>query len=159
MMLDSMVQDLERATGPWHVEWLALPQSCLLASGSLAQAKTLLAGLVVDPDAMRRNLACTRGLVMAEAVMMGLAPVLGRQRAHDEVYAACRDALGSGEHLLDALLRRPAVAGAVPRERLAALCEPPNYLGSAGAMVDRVLARRGEPTGPSSAQNEEGATP
>jgi 3-carboxy-cis,cis-muconate cycloisomerase len=141
LMLDSMVQDLERATGPWHGEWLALPQVCLLASGSLAQAQFMLSGLIVDKVAMRRNLDLTRGLIVAEAVMMGLAPALGRQSAHDEVYAACRDASALGDTLLDALMRRPVIAAALPRERLAALCEPANYLGTAGAMVDRVLAR------------------
>ncbi len=101
----------------------------------------MLAGLIVDPAAMKRNLDSTRGLIVAEAVMMGLAPALGRQAAHDEVYAACRDAAEHHDALLDALLRRPAIASALPRERLAALCEPANYLGTAGAMVDRVLAR------------------
>jgi 3-carboxy-cis,cis-muconate cycloisomerase len=141
LMLDAMVQDLERATGPWHCEWLALPQACLLAAGSLAQAQFMLSGLIVEPKAMKRNLDSTRGLIVAEAVMMGLAPALGRQPAHDEVYAACRDAFERGDGLLDALLRRPAIASALPREQLAALCEPSNYLGTAGAMVDRVLAR------------------
>jgi 3-carboxy-cis,cis-muconate cycloisomerase len=144
LMLDAMVQDLERATGPWHAEWMALPQACLLTAGSLAQAQFMLSGLIVEPTAMRRNLDSTRGLIVAEAVMMGLAPVLGRQPAHDEVYAACRDAFTRSEPLLDALLRRPAIASALPRDQLAALCEPANYLGTAGAMVDRVLARRTE---------------
>jgi 3-carboxy-cis,cis-muconate cycloisomerase len=142
LMLDCMVHDLERATGPWHGEWIALPQVCLLTAGSLAQAQFMLSGLIVDPGAMKRNLNSTRGLIVAEAVMMGLAPVLGRQQAHDEVYAACRDAVASGQALLDALLRRPAIASALPRNQLAALCEPANYLGTAGAMVDRVLARQ-----------------
>jgi 3-carboxy-cis,cis-muconate cycloisomerase len=141
LMLDAMVQDLERATGPWHAEWMALPQVCLLTAGSLAQAQFMLSGLIVDQAAMKRNLDSTRGLIVAEAVMMGLAPALGRQPAHDEVYAACRDAFTRSEPLLDALLRRPAIASALPRDQLAALCEPSNYLGTAGAMVDRVLAR------------------
>jgi 3-carboxy-cis,cis-muconate cycloisomerase len=142
LMLDAMIQDLERATGPWHCEWLALPQACLLTAGSLAQAQFMLSGLIVEPKAMKRNLDATRGLIVAEAVMMGLAPALGRQTAHDEVYAACRDAFERGDGLLEALLRRPAIASALPRDRLAALCEPSNYLGTAGAMVDRVLARQ-----------------
>ena len=79
LMLDAMVQDLERATGPWHCEWLALPQICLLTAGSLAQAQFMLSGLIVDQAAMKRNLDSTRGLIVAEAVMMGLAPALGRQ--------------------------------------------------------------------------------
>ena len=141
LMLDAMVQDLERATGPWHAEWMALPQTCLLTAGSLAQAQFMLSGLIVEPAAMKRNLDSTRGLIVAEAVMMGLASVLGRQPAHDEVYAACREAFTRSEPLLDALLRRPVIASALPRDQLAALCEPANYLGTAGAMVDRVLAR------------------
>ena len=142
LMLDAMVQDLERATGPWHCEWLSLPQACLLTAGSLAQAQFMLSGLIVEPAAMKKNLDSTRGLIVAEAVMMGLAPALGRQSAHDEVYAACRDAFERGDGLLDALLRRPAIASALPREQLAALCEPSNYLGTAAQMVDRVLARQ-----------------
>jgi 3-carboxy-cis,cis-muconate cycloisomerase len=142
LMLDAMVQDLERATGPWHCEWLSLPQACLLTAGSLAQAQFMLSGLIVEPKAMRKNLDSTRGLIVAEAVMMGLAPALGRQTAHDEVYAACRDAFERGDGLLDALLRRPVIASALQRDRLAALCEPSNYLGTAAQMVDRVLARQ-----------------
>ena len=65
--------------------------SMCLTAGSLAQAKFTLEGLVVDESRMRRNLDLTQGLIVAEAVMMGLAPHLGRQNAHDIVYAACRE--------------------------------------------------------------------
>jgi 3-carboxy-cis,cis-muconate cycloisomerase len=155
LMLDAMVQDLERATGPWHAEWLALPQTFLVASGALQHAQLIADGLIVDTARMRRNLDLTSGLVMAEAVMMGLAPRIGRQTAHDEVYAACRDALENGGQLIDALLRRPAVAAALDRGQIAALCEPTGYLGTAGAMVDRVLARQAG----SGAQGPQGSTP
>ncbi len=37
LMLDAAVQDLERATGPWHAEWLALPDSFVLTAGALHQ--------------------------------------------------------------------------------------------------------------------------
>lgn len=141
LMLDAMVQDLERATGPWHAEWHALPQTFMLASSSLAQAEFMLAGLVVDAARMKHNLSLTKGLIVAEAVMMGLAPVLGRQQAHDEVYAACRAAIATHGALLEALLERPVVAAALPPDRLEALCDPANYLGTAREMVDRVLAR------------------
>lgn len=144
LMLDAMVQDLERATGPWHAEWHALPQAFMLASSSLAQAEFMLGGLIVDTRRMTRNLGLTKGLIVAEAVMMGLAPALGRQKAHDEVYAACRAAIAADGALLDALLARPAIAAALPVESLAALCEPANYIGTACEMVDRVLARTSE---------------
>jgi len=80
LMLDAMLQDFERATGPWHAEWIALPESFILAAGALRQAKFMLEGLVIDPDRMRANLDLTKGLIVAEAVMMGLAPHLGPAR-------------------------------------------------------------------------------
>ena len=141
LMHNAMVQDLERATGPWQAEALALPQACVLTAGSLAQAQFMLSGLIVEPAAMRRNLDSTRGLIVAEAVMMGLAPVLGRQPAHDEVYAACRDAFTRSEPLLDALLRRPAIASACPATSSPRCASRPTISEQQGAMVDRVLAR------------------
>jgi len=141
-MLDALQQDFERATGPWHVEWLALPESFVLTAGALNHAKFVLEGLVVDEARMRRNLDSTGGLIVAEAVMMGLAPALGRQTAHDLVYKACRAALEGGRTLLDVLSATPEIASRVERARLAELCDPANYLGSAPAMVDRVLRER-----------------
>ena len=85
-----MVQDFERATGPWHAEWMAIPESFVLTAGALHQAKFALGGLIVDENKMAENLDISRGLIVAEAVMMGLAPQLGRQEAHDVVYDACR---------------------------------------------------------------------
>ena len=142
LMLDAMVQDLERATGPWHAEWLALGESFMLTAGSMAQAKFMLEGLVVDAARMRRNLDMTQGLIVAEAVMMGLAPHLGRQQAHDVVYAACRSALTQGGSLFDVLAANPTVGAALPTERLRALCDPANYLGVAPAMVDAIIGQR-----------------
>ena len=60
-MFDAMLHDFERATGPWHLEWSAVPEAFCLTSGALAQAGTLLEGLVVKPEAMARNLNRTRG--------------------------------------------------------------------------------------------------
>jgi 3-carboxy-cis,cis-muconate cycloisomerase len=139
LMLDAMIQDFERATGPWHVEWMAVPESFILTAGSLAQAKIMLEGLVVDQSRMRRNLDLTQGLIVAEAVMMGLAPHLGRQQAHDLVYEACREALGQGRSLFDVLKTNPAIGSALPEQQLRELCDPTNYLGSAPHMVDAIV--------------------
>ena len=73
-LLDAMVEDHERATGPWEIEWIAVPEIFLLSAGALAQARFLVAGLQVDAKRMRQNLDLTRGLIVSEAVMMGLGP-------------------------------------------------------------------------------------
>ena len=83
------------------------------------------------------------GLIVAEAVMMAAAPALGRQRAHDVVYAACRDALARDLPLAAAIADIPELVEALGgAEAVAARCDPANYLGLAPAMVDRLLAGR-----------------
>ena len=140
-LLEAAVADHERSTGPWEIEWISLPEIFLLASGALAQTRLMLSGLEVDPARMRANLDLTRGMIVSEAVMMGLGPHLGRQRAHDLVYDICRKVATSGEPLLDLLAQDAETSRHLSRAELAKLCDPQNYLGLAGEMVDRVLAR------------------
>ncbi len=140
LMVDAMVQDFERATGPWHAEWIAIPESFILTAGALHQAKFALGGLIVDTEQMRRNLGISRGLIVAEAVMMGLAPAIGRQQAHDVVYDACRVVNEQGGSLADALAALPAVTAHFDRAAIDRLTDPSNYLGLAPVMVDRALA-------------------
>ncbi|MES2185915.1 MAG: 3-carboxy-cis,cis-muconate cycloisomerase [Pseudomonadota bacterium] len=139
-LMDAMVADHERSTGPWEIEWVALPEIFCLLSGALKQAKFILAGLEVDAAQMRRNIDLTHGLVMSEAVMMGLGPYMGREYAHDLVYDICRDALKQQRPLLELLAEHPEISKHVTREQLAGFCDPMNNLGQAGVMVDRVLA-------------------
>lgn len=141
-MLDAMVQDHERATGQWHVEWQVLPTAFIIASGGLRAAREALEGLEVRPDAMERVLNVTNGLIVAEAVMMGLAPRLGRQVAHDLVYEACREALSSDVPLLDALIKDPRVSDVLSNDELEKLVDPANYVGAAPEMTRRLLNKR-----------------
>ena len=140
-LMDAMIADHERSTGPWEIEWIALPEAFLLASGALAQSRFLLEGLEVDARRMRANLDMTNGLVVSEAVMMGLAPFLGREYAHDLVYDICRDALTQDRPLLDLLAAHPEINKHLDRDALARLCNPANYMGLSGIMVDRVLGK------------------
>jgi len=141
-LMDAMVADHERSTGPWEIEWIVLPEAFCLMAGALKQARAIVEGLEVDADAMRRNIDLTHGLVMSEAVMMGLGPYIGREYAHDLVYDICRKAQAEGRPLLDLLDEEPTITKHLDREALATLCDPANYLGQSGVMVDRVLARR-----------------
>src|SRR3954469_10144382 len=140
LMLDAMIHDFERATGPWHAEWMAIPESFVLTAGALHQAKFALGGLVVDEGRMAHNLGISNGLIVAEAVMMQLAPSIGRQQAHDVVYDACRVVNEKGGSLAEALAADPEISGRIDRATTDRLTDPGNYLGQAPQMVDRVLA-------------------
>src|ERR1700690_461182 len=141
-LLDAMVEDHERASGPWEIEWIVLPEIFCFTAGALAQTTFVLTGLQVDEKKMRANLDLTKGLIVSEAVMMGLGPYLGRQYAHDLVYDICRKVVATGRPLVDLLAENEEVTKHLDRAALAKLCDPANYLGQAGEMVDRVLALR-----------------
>jgi 3-carboxy-cis,cis-muconate cycloisomerase len=139
-LMDAMVADHERSTGPWEIEWIVLPEAFCLMAGALRQAIAVVQGLEVDTAAMRRNIEMTGGLVMSEAVMMGLGPFIGREYAHDLVYDLCRESLAKKVPLIELLVAHPEINRHVDREALEAMLDPANYLGQSGLMVDRVLA-------------------
>ncbi|MFG1372762.1 3-carboxy-cis,cis-muconate cycloisomerase [Xanthobacter oligotrophicus] len=141
--LDGMIHDFERATGPWHLEWIAIPESFILTASALANARYMLDGLMVHEARMRANLDLTGGLIVAEAVMMAAAPKLGRQHAHDVVYEACRVAIEGAKKLADVLKANPDVVAALGSpEAVDHACDPVNYLGLSAEMTDRVVAGR-----------------
>jgi len=141
-LLEAQVEDHERATGPWEIEWIALPEIFMLAAGALSQTRFLVGGLQVNEKKMRENLDITNGLIMSEAVMMGLGAMMGRNKAHDHVYDICRQVVKTGRPLIDLLAEDAEIKKHIDRKGLEKLVNPANYLGVAGEMVDRVLAAR-----------------
>jgi 3-carboxy-cis,cis-muconate cycloisomerase len=123
-LLSAGLHEHERATGSWHAEWSPLRELVRLAGGSAARVADLLGGLRVDADALRRNLDAAGPGVMSEAYAGALIRALGRAGAQDAARQAVADAERSGVRLGD----------------------PASYLGSAAAIVDRVL-RAGEGVG------------
>ncbi len=141
-LLEAQIEDHERSTGPWEIEWIALPEIFMLSAGALAQTRFVVAGLQVNEKKMRENLDITKGLIMSEAVMMGLGPAMGRNRAHDVVYDVCRQVVKTGRPLIDLLAEDKEISKHIDRKGLEKLVNPANYLAVAGEMVDRVLAMR-----------------
>ncbi|MEP7031044.1 MAG: adenylosuccinate lyase family protein, partial [Pseudolabrys sp.] len=141
-LLEAMIEDHERATGPWEIEWIALPEIFMLSAGALAQTRFVVEGLQVNEKKMRENLDITNGLIMSEAVMMALGPALGRNKAHDLVYDVCRLVIKTGRPLIDLLAEDKEISKHATRAQLEKMVDPANYLGVAGEMVDRVLGMR-----------------
>ena len=121
----------ERPDGAWHAEWPTLRELLRLALGATGTAARLVAGLQVDADAVARNLATTRGLIVAERLSLALAPVIGKERVAQIVAAA-----GRGENLAALLRAQPELADA----DIDALVDPAGYIGLAGLLIDRAVS-------------------
>ena len=130
LVFDSALVDSDRGIGVWQVEWFALPQILALGASAAAKADALIANLVIHPERMRSNVD-GHDRVLAEAVMMSLAPDLGRQKAHHLVSQALRN--HPGVRLGDAL----AAEGIEVDPKV---LDPENYLGTTNAEIDAVLA-------------------
>ncbi|HKM99773.1 MAG TPA: adenylosuccinate lyase family protein [Candidatus Binataceae bacterium] len=139
--LGSMIADHERASGPWQSEALALPQCAALTAGALAHARSIAEAMTVDTERMRRNLELTGGLIMAEAIATALVGAIGRAAADAAVARACDRSIAEGVPLATILRNDPELRPHLTDAEIDRLGSPALYLGSAGAFVDRVVAR------------------
>lgn len=125
----------ERSAGEWQIEWHTVPQVFSLTSSALLRAAELASGLSVDPAAIAANLTADHGLLMAEAYMIALSSSLGREKAHDEVYAACEETRRDNRPLRDVLLERLEPA----HRHLLTRIEPEDYVGEAEAICNDAI--------------------
>lgn len=135
----SMVQEHERSLGAWHAEWLAIPEIFQLCAGALTRTGEVLQGFEVNVEHMQQNLDCTNGLIMAEAVMMALAPKIGRLNAHHVVEAACKTAVAQKQHLSEVVSQLDEVKEHFSQTEILEIFKAENYLGNIQAQIDAVL--------------------
>jgi 3-carboxy-cis,cis-muconate cycloisomerase len=134
-MHQAMIQEHERATSGWQIEWGTLPRMFELTVSALRKAEYLSAHLAVDEARMRHNVSAANGLMLAEAISFALATTMSRKAAKALVTAACRTAKEENRHLVDVL--RGQTDAALEWDRLR---DETAHFGSAQAFIDRVLA-------------------
>jgi adenylosuccinate lyase len=138
VLLEGMVAEHERDGRGWKAEWVALPEVCLLTGAALSFGRTLLEGLEVDVEAMRRNLDRS-SFSGSERVLAALSPALGKHRAQARLQELLATARRDGVSLEDALMADEEIRARLPHDVASSLALADT--GSAGAMVDEVLAR------------------
>jgi 3-carboxy-cis,cis-muconate cycloisomerase len=138
VLTGALVAEHERPGGAWQAEWDALSGALSATGGAAAALARALVGLEVDVERMRDNLDATDGGIVSERLALALTERLGRTEARALVRNASLRASADGLALGDVLARMETGLG---EAELAAALDPTTYLGSAGALVDRALAR------------------
>lgn len=138
-LAEGLVHDHERDGRSWKVEWHTVPEITMLAARALELLADLARGLVVHTDRMLHNLEATRGFVLSEAVMLALAPHVGRETAHRLVTAAAEDARRAGCSLEDAVRGSAEIMARLSRDDVAAAFDLQRHAGQCAALVDRFL--------------------
>jgi 3-carboxy-cis,cis-muconate cycloisomerase len=145
-LMGALVQEHERGTHGWQVEWLCLSPMLSLAAGACKNTLEIARDLVVDAERMHANLMSGQGLVLAEAAVGALSDPaantgLSRGAARAWVAACSARALEERRSLVELLEEGFASAHPDSRVDWVALGRPENHLGQADALIDRALAR------------------
>lgn len=117
----------ERAVGEWQIEWRVVPATMIATASALAIAADTAATMQVFPDRMLTNLDLDGGRLMAEASMIVLARHLGRDVAHEAVYAAVVRSRELNVPLIEAL--RDSLPPQIWEDIANVLPSPEDYLG------------------------------
>ncbi|THG31670.1 lyase family protein [Naasia lichenicola] len=140
----SLLAEDDRPVGAWHAEWPTLRELLRIALGAAAAARGLVAGLSVDAERMRDNLALTDGAIHAERATEILTEQVGRARAAELVKAALDADGGFSEAILylaeqDSQLSDTASV-------LAATTVHRGPVGLSNQMIDAAIVRAGAST-------------
>jgi len=138
--LENIVLEHERDLTNSSCERILLPQSFLLLDEILKTAGFVLQNLRVFPERMNENLQLTRGLNMAEAVMIELSRRgINRQEAHKLLRKCSSNAILKNLSLSEVLKSEPEVTRHIGAKELDELLNPTKYLGAASSIVERVV--------------------
>jgi 3-carboxy-cis,cis-muconate cycloisomerase len=137
-MHQSLIQEHERSTHGWQMEWLTLPQMFSLTASALKNANFLAANLVVNVERMAQNVVASNGLMLAERLSLALTPALGREKAKQVLREACESAIRENRNVVDVARERVRmqVNGDLDWNNLRS---ERHYLGAAQVFIDRVL--------------------
>jgi 3-carboxy-cis,cis-muconate cycloisomerase len=130
----AQIQEHERGTHGWQMEWLTLPTMFVYTAAALQKIHFLSQNLVVNKDRMQQNVAASNGLLLAEPISLALSPQLGREAAKTVVAEACQTAFAQNRHLVEVVREKISVS-----LDWVEIGNEANYLGAAQAFIDRIL--------------------
>ena len=133
------VQEHERSTHGWQLEWLVLPQMVALTSGAASHGVSIVRHLQVNAARMRDNMCEAGGVVLAESLAFVLAGEMPLEAAQRLVKDASADARAARQPLVDAVKRAAQAQGAGAGIDWDRISDPAAHLGATNALIDRIL--------------------
>jgi adenylosuccinate lyase len=139
-LAENLVHDHERDGRSWKAEWGLIGPTCAMTGSLLRLSKIMCANLQIDEASMLASLETTQGYVLSEGVMLALAQKIGKQTAHDTVYATAMAAFEAGRPLKEAVLENQQIMAYLAVEEVETLFDYRQQLGLCPEFVDRVAA-------------------
>ncbi|MCH9036290.1 MAG: adenylosuccinate lyase [Chloroflexi bacterium] len=134
----------ERDISHSSVERIIIPDSCLALDYILDLFTSVIKGMTVYPDNMKRNLEMTRGLVFSQRVLTSLIEKgLGRSEAYEMVQKHALKAWHEGSDFRELLRGDPGVTKQIPTDELDALFDIGYYLRHVDEIFQRLRLNGG----------------
>lgn len=138
--LENVSLEHERDLTNSSCERVIIPESFILLDEILKTMEEVLRGLVLFPDGIKKNLRLTKGLNMAEAVMLALtAKGMPRGGAHKLLRRLSTKAYKEGKELSQVLKEDKEVSQLLGLKTVDEILSPEKYIGTAVEQVERVL--------------------
>ncbi len=139
-MHQALIQEHERSTHGWQLEWLTLPQMVGNSAAAVKHAVWLADNIQVDQARMEANVRASRGVLLAEALSNALTPILGRNEAKALVREAVEEAINRKQNLVDVVKMKSGAS-----LEWETLRSEKHYLGSVDAFIDRIIHQSSQP--------------
>ena len=98
--------------------------------------------LRVFPEKMRENIEKSKGLTMAEAVMIKLVEKgMSRSDAHELLRKNSLKAVSENKHLKDVLLSDKKITSLLSKKEIEETMKPENYLGVSKKIVENIVKK------------------
>lgn len=138
---ESQVLWHERDLSNSSSERFTLPHVFTLLDEILKKTSYIFDGMEVHSDKMLRNIESSKGLVMAEPVMMKLTEKgMGRQEAHEILRTASMIAIDEDRQLRDVLRETKELDGILTYDEIDEVMDPAGYTGASKEITDRMVA-------------------
>ncbi len=140
--LENVSLEHERDLTNSSAERVIIPESFVLLDEILKTMKMVMKGLVLDRESIERNLQLTKGLNLAEAVMLKLTEKgMPRQQAHELMRQISLKAAEKGRSLMEALAADNRIGKYLNKSEIKEVADPHRYIGLAVEQVREVLKK------------------
>ncbi|MCY0874080.1 MAG: adenylosuccinate lyase [Acidianus infernus] len=121
-------------------ERIVLSHAFLIIDEMLDSMLSLLHNLIVYPENMKKNIEITKGLIMAESLMINLTlKGMPRHIAHELSMKLSRDAENNGRSLLEEAMENEVIKKYFTADEIRRILDPNNYLGQTEYLIQRAI--------------------
>jgi adenylosuccinate lyase len=150
----------ERDISHSSTERIILPDSCFILDYSLTTFTSIVKGLQVYPQQMKRNIGLTKGLIFSQRVMLALVDKgLSRQKAYQLVQRNAMKVLKGNKNFLTLLKADPEVTASLTQEELEPLFDEQYYLRYVDSIYKRLGLTKSQWKGKASLDEDHGLAP